>query len=59
MELCRTDSVLDMFSTGCFKEQIVLAGIQRSDAADVLSISLLGGSTMDLGRKKVGLIGAL
>lgn len=51
--------MLEIFSTGCLKEHIVLAGIQRSDAADTLGISLLGCSTMDLGRKKMGLNGAL
>lgn len=39
-------------STGDFREQIELAGIQGNDAADMLSICLLGYRTMDLGRKK-------
>lgn len=51
--------MLKIFSAGCFKEQIVLAGIQRSDAEVMLSISLLGCSATDLGRKKIGLMGAL
>lgn len=38
--------------TGDFREQIELAGIQGSDAADMLSICLLGYRTMDLARKK-------
>lgn len=47
--------------TGDFREQIELAGIQGSDAADMLSICLLGYRTMDLARKKknTSLIGAL
>lgn len=36
-------------SPGDFREQIELAGIQESDAADMLSICLLGYRTMDLG----------
>lgn len=40
-------------SAGDFREQIELAGIQGSDAADMFSICLLGYRAMDLGRKKV------
>lgn len=39
-------------SAGDFGEQIELAGIQGSDAADMLSIWLLGYRTVDLSRKK-------
>lgn len=47
-------------SAGDFREQRELAGIQGSDAADMLSICLSGYRTMDLGRekKKKSLIGA-
>lgn len=39
-------------SAGDFREQRELAGIQGSDAADMLSICLSGYRTMDLGRGK-------
>lgn len=48
-ELCRAPGVVEI-STGDFREQIELAGIQGSDAADMLSIWLLGYRTIDLSR---------
>lgn len=51
VELCRAHGVLEI-SAGDFREQIELAGIQGSDAADMFSICLLRYRTMDLGKKK-------
>lgn len=47
--------MLEIFSAGCFEEQIVLAGVQRSAAA-VPCVSLSGCGTTDLRRKKIDLI---